>query len=63
MILMSFYQVNMLLVLVNDVLDLKLIEEDKFVKKIELFSLEETFNFIVKMFAADVYFQRSGITF
>ena len=63
MILMIIYQVNLLLVLVNDVLDLKLIEEGDFVPKSEEFSLEETFNFIIKMFSPDFYFQRSSITF
>lgn len=44
-------QINLLLCLVNDILDLKLIEENKFVPKNEVFSPRETFNFITKMFA------------
>ena len=44
-------QINMLLCLVNDILDLKLIEENKFVAKNEIFSPQDTFNFITNMFA------------
>ena len=54
MILIIIYEVNLLLGIVNDILDYKLIEEDKFVPKIELFSLEETFRFIINMFTLDV---------
>ena len=43
-------QINLLLCLVNDILDLKLIEENKFVAKKELFQPRETFNFITNMF-------------
>ena len=43
-------QINMLLCLVNDILDLKLIEENKFVAKKELFQPREIFGFISSMF-------------
>ena len=36
--------------LVNDILDIKLIEEGKFVQKIELFRPRDTFDFIMAMF-------------
>ena len=44
-------QINLLLCLVNDVLDLKLIEADKFITKETLFSPTDTFAFIINMFA------------
>ena len=45
------YQINLLLCLVNDILDLKLIEEKQFEQKIESFKLRECFSFISNMFA------------
>ena len=51
MILIIISQINLLLGLVNDILDYKLIEENKFLPKIELFSLHKTFKFIQEMFA------------
>ena len=36
-------QINVMLGLVNDILDMKLIQENKFVPKRELFSLEDAF--------------------
>ena len=47
-------QINLLLCLVNDSLDLRLIEQGKFVERRELFSPRETLNFITKMFAPQV---------
>ena len=44
-------QVNLLLCLVNDILDFKLIEENKFVQKQEIFSPEATLQFITSMFS------------
>ena len=44
-------QINLLLCLVNDVLDLKLIEADKFISKETIFSPADTFTFILNMFA------------
>ena len=43
-------QINLLLGLVNDILDYKLIEENNFLPKNELFSLQETFKFILEIF-------------
>jgi len=44
-------QINLLLSLVNDVLDIKLIEADKFVSKETVFSPKDIFKFIINMFA------------
>ena len=43
-------KVNFSLSLINDALDLKLIEDKKFIPKIEAFSLKDTFDFIQKIF-------------
>lgn len=40
----------MLLCLVNDSLDMQLIEQGLFVPKVEMFSPEDTFKFIISMF-------------
>ena len=45
-------QINLLLCLVNDILDLKLIEEKKFKPKLALFDPRETLDFIVDLFTA-----------
>ena len=55
--------INLLLCLVNDILDLKLIEENKFVPKNEVFSPRDTFNFITNMFAPQVEMQNSTLSF
>ena len=56
-------QINLLLCLVNDILDLKLIEEDKFLPKNEIFSPRDTFSFITKMFAPQVEMVNSTLSF
>ena len=43
-------QINLLLSLVNDILDLKLIEENKFIAKNSLFDPLKTFEFITNIF-------------
>ena len=55
--------INLLLSIVNDILDLKLIEENKFVPRVELFSPRDTFNFITNMFRPQVANQNSTIKF
>ena len=50
MIIIIVSQINLLLGIVNDILDLKLIEEGKFVPKIETFSPLATLEFAVSMF-------------
>ena len=42
-IFMVISQMNLLLCLVNDILDLKMIDQDRFVKRDELFKPKETF--------------------
>ena len=49
--------------LVNDMLDLKLIEKNKFVQKIEVFSPKDTFNFIINMFAPMTKVHNTSLTF
>lgn len=44
-------QINLLLCLVNDVLDMKLIESNRFDLKEDVFSTAEVFSFVLNMFA------------
>ena len=50
--------INMLLCLVNDQHDLKIIELGKFCAKVESFEPAKTFKFILKMFDAQSKFQQ-----
>ena len=50
MIIIIVSPINLLLSLVNDMLDINLIEEGKFVPKTEQFKLEDTFKFLTNMF-------------
>jgi len=56
-------QVNMLLCLVNDSLDMQLIEQDKFVPKIEVFSPSEAFKFILQVFEPTSKIQKTKLSF
>ena len=56
-------QINLLLCLVNDILDFKLIEEDKFVAKQEIFSPKSTFEFITNMFSPQAKMQNTKLKF
>lgn len=56
-------QINLLLCLVNDILDFKLIEENKFIKKQEIFSPKSTFEFITNMFNPQAKMQNTSIEF
>jgi len=47
---MVISQINLLLCLVNDILDLKMIEQNKFIKRIETFRPAQTFKFIIDIF-------------
>lgn len=49
-IFMMISQMNLLLCLVNDILDLKMIDQDRFVKRDEPFSPSETFKFVAGIF-------------
>jgi len=53
----------MLLCLVNDSLDMQLIEQNKFVPKVEVFSPTETFKFIINMFEPNLKLQKSTLVF
>ena len=44
-------QINLLICLVNDILDIKMLQKGQFVSKNEVFSLEETINFVISIFA------------
>ena len=47
---MVISQMNLLLCLVNDILDLKMIDQDRFVKRDEPFCPTDTFNFVAGIF-------------
>ena len=49
-ILVIIGQINLLLCLVNDILDMKMIDQDRFIKRQETFDPTETFEFIIKIF-------------
>ena len=55
--------INMLLCLVNDLLDMQMIEHDKFAVKIEAFQPMKTFNLILDMFAPQARLMSSIIRF
>ena len=55
--------INLLLCLVNDILDIKLIEEDKFIQKQEIFSPEATLQFITSMFSPQAAMQHTALEF
>ena len=63
MIMLVISQSNLLLCLVNDILDFKLIKENQFMPKVELFKPIELFGFILNMFAWDVKFYGSKLFF
>jgi signal transduction histidine kinase len=44
-------QINLLLHLVNDILDIKMIDQNKFIRKYEEFDPAETLKFVKKIFA------------
>ena len=50
-VMMTIAQINLLFVLVNDMLDLKLIEVNQFEPKLQVFSPRNTFDFILSMFS------------
>ena len=63
MLMIIISQINLLLGSLNDLLDLKLIEENKFVPKKEIFSPSETFTFILTMFAPVIEIQNCKLDF
>ena len=54
---------NMSLCLVNDLLDIKMIEQNKFQAKEEKFVPQQLFEFIVNMFAVEAAFSKTKISF
>ena len=56
-------QLNLLLCLVNDVLDLKLIKMEKFEKKIESFKPTDTLDFIKAMFRPQAEMQHCTLSY
>ena len=48
-------QINMLLCLVNDSLDMQLIEQGLFMSKVDVFSPEDIFKFIISMFEPSMH--------
>ena len=56
-------QINMLLCLVNDSLDMQLIEQGLFVSKVDIFSPEETFKFIINMFEPSLHLYKVALTY
>ena len=63
MITVLISQINLLLCLVNDILDMKMIDEDQFVTRHEEFDPTATLNFIVSMFAQTAEMQDTQLTF
>ena len=63
MILVLISQINLLLCLVNDILDLKMIDQQRFVTRNELFSPTATFEFIISVFAQAAEMQETELTF
>ena len=59
---MIIAQLNLLLCLVNDVLDIKLIQEGKFKPKLEKFEPKKLLDFIVAMFQPQSQMQHTSIT-
>ena len=53
---------HLLLYLVNDILDFKTIEENKFIKKAEIFSPKKTFEFIKSLFMPQAEMQNTHIS-
>ena len=48
---MVISQINLLICLVNDILDLKMLDQNKFEAKITEFNPNETFKFVMNIFA------------
>lgn len=56
-------QVNLMMSLLNDILDMKLIEHDQFTPKLSTFSTEHTFKFILNLLEPQASIQNSELTF
>lgn len=62
MLLILISQMNLLLSLVNDMLDIKLINEGKFSPKMQVFRPMDTLDFIKKMFESQMKMQSLSFT-
>lgn len=51
---MMVSQINLLICLVNDILDFKLMQQDKFQKRVQTFNPTDTFKFIMDIFEHQV---------
>ena len=56
-------QINLLICLVNDILDMKMIEQGKFVKRDQRFNPLKTFKFILNIFAQQAEMQGTDLSF
>ena len=56
-------QINLLLCLVNDSLDIQLIEQGLFEPKLEIFSPEDTFSFIISMFEPSLHLYKCTMSY
>ena len=56
-------QLNFLLCMVNDILDMKLIQQDKFNEKVEDFCPTKALEFIVAIFTPQSIMQKTKISF
>lgn len=61
MLLLIISQLNLLLCLVNDVLDIKMIEQEQYQSKMEPFEPKKTLDFIVAMFSPQAEMQKTTI--
>ena len=50
-------QINLLICLVNDILDLKMVQKGQFVPKNEVFSLREAIKFVLSIFSQQAQIQ------
>ena len=55
-------QINLLVCLVNDILDMKMIEQGKFVKRDQRFNPLETFKFVMNIFAQQAEMQQTDLS-
>ena len=61
--MMIMTQTNLLLCLVNDTIDLKLIEQGRFINQLEKFQPREVFQFILNTFKVQFKMKNYKLTF
>ena len=62
-IILIISQINLLICLVNDILDMKMIEQGKFVTRNQRFNPIDTFKFIMNIFAQQAGMQQTDLSF